>query len=180
MPITLTAGISRKMGLPNYGSLGATCHVEVELDGSPNEAGREAFQQDVRGVFAACAQAVEEELARQSQISRPAPERAEPTADANGANGSNGNGSNGNGTTKGLLPIGNGHRATARQIDFAGSIASQIRGLGIRRLESVCQHLLGKPLLELSSAEASRLIDTLKAVRDGQIELASILEGVDS
>jgi hypothetical protein len=44
------------MGLPNYGSLGATCHVEVELDGSPNEAGRETFQQGVRGVFAACAQ----------------------------------------------------------------------------------------------------------------------------
>ena len=59
-------------------------------------------------------------------------------------------------------------------------IASQIRGLGIRRLESVSQHLLGKLLLELSSAEARRLIDTLKAVRDGQIELASILEGVDS
>ena len=32
MPMRLLAGISKKMGLPNYGSLGATCHVEVELD----------------------------------------------------------------------------------------------------------------------------------------------------
>ena len=31
MSLKLSAGISKKMGLPDYGSLGASCHVEVEL-----------------------------------------------------------------------------------------------------------------------------------------------------
>lgn len=34
MPITLNVGLSKKIGLPDYGSLGASCNVQVELDGS--------------------------------------------------------------------------------------------------------------------------------------------------
>ena len=32
MPLKLTAGVSRKLGLPGYSSVGAICHVELELD----------------------------------------------------------------------------------------------------------------------------------------------------
>jgi hypothetical protein len=53
-------GLSQKRGLPNYGSAGASCQVEVELD-SQDPA---HFQQQVREAFAACRQAVQEELAR--------------------------------------------------------------------------------------------------------------------
>ena len=35
MPLKLTVGLSRKVGLPNYGSLGATCGLEVELRPRP-------------------------------------------------------------------------------------------------------------------------------------------------
>ncbi len=31
MPVKLTVGLSKKVGLPNYGSLGATCGLEVEV-----------------------------------------------------------------------------------------------------------------------------------------------------
>ena len=32
MPMKLNVGVSRKVGLPNYGSVGASCNLELELD----------------------------------------------------------------------------------------------------------------------------------------------------
>src|SRR4051812_39387338 len=32
MPLQLNVGFQQKKGLPRYGSLGASCHLEVELD----------------------------------------------------------------------------------------------------------------------------------------------------
>ena len=45
MPLRLNVGLSRKLGQPDFGSLGATCQVEVELDSSLREhhKGRPAF-----------------------------------------------------------------------------------------------------------------------------------------
>ncbi len=34
MPLTLNDGLTKEIGLPDYGSVGASCHVEIELDGS--------------------------------------------------------------------------------------------------------------------------------------------------
>ncbi len=162
MPMKLSVGLSKKVGLPDYGSVGASCHLELELDQSLVTSDLDDFHERVQRTFVACRQAVEQELAQ----NRPArsPERAQ----ANPA----GTGTNGNGQDSG-----NGHRASQKQIDYAQQLAGQIKGLGVRRLESLSQKMFSKPLANLSSLDASGLIDALKDIKSGAIDLAAALNG---
>ncbi len=48
MPLTLNVGVSKKLGLPDYGSIGATCNVAVELDQSLIFGDLDGFHQRVR------------------------------------------------------------------------------------------------------------------------------------
>jgi len=61
--LKLNTGITRKIGLPDYGSAGASCNLEVELDTSLFH-DLEGLHQVVRRAYAACNQAVQDELAR--------------------------------------------------------------------------------------------------------------------
>lgn len=61
--LKLNTGITRKVGLPDYGSAGASCNLEVELDTSLFH-DLEGLHQVVRRAYAACNQAVQDELAR--------------------------------------------------------------------------------------------------------------------
>jgi len=71
MPMKLTIGLAKKVGLPRYGSLGASCGVELEAP-DPGE-DPDGFRRRVRAAFLACTRSVEEELARH----RPPPEGSE-------------------------------------------------------------------------------------------------------
>ena len=62
MPVKVNIGLSKKIGLPDYGSLGASAHVEFELDGGYDNGSTESFQDAVRRAYLACRQAVEAEL----------------------------------------------------------------------------------------------------------------------
>jgi hypothetical protein len=77
MPLKLNVGVSRKVGLPDYGSMGATCNLEVELDGSLLHHDLAAFHAQVRDAYVAAHQAVNDELAR-LQNPQPPPAVARP------------------------------------------------------------------------------------------------------
>ena len=180
MPLRLSAGISKKMGLPNYGSVGATCHVEVELDAGLLTYDLEGLHRHVRNAYVACSQAVNDELARHrealnngsEQVAREVSRAAEHDMDEGGIDQAGGDG-NGQGHGNANTP----RPATPRQIEFVRVLASQIRGLGVRRLDAVTETLCGKPLTGLTHAEASALIDVFKNVRAGKLDLQAALKG---
>jgi hypothetical protein len=61
--LRLNVGTNRKIGQPDYGSAGASCNLELELDTALFQ-DLEGLQQVVKRAYAACNQAVNDELAR--------------------------------------------------------------------------------------------------------------------
>lgn len=167
MPLKLNVGLSKKVGLPDYGSLGASCNVEYELGGTIPGTNMDRFYEQVRETFAACSKAVHDELARQQNANGSNTAR-QPAARRNAAAESSASPDSRNG---------NGPRATTKQLDYAGQLAGQIRGLGVRRLETLVTRMFDKPLADLTSLEASNLIDTLKDIKAGRIDGDAALSG---
>ena len=83
----ITVGLQQKVGRPNYGSLGATCHIELTL--SEEEARHtDTITSRIREAFASCRDRVAEQLSADS--SQPPPDhrlpiaRTEPAVPGNG------------------------------------------------------------------------------------------------
>jgi hypothetical protein len=182
MPLTLNVGISKKRGLPDYGSVGAICDVTFELDASLLTQDLDGFQRQVHHAYVACAQAVNDELARHKP-NRP--------ARGNGRGGSShrpsrGEGSSGQGNGHGAAvdskdnangnANGGGQRASESQYRYVSRLARGIDGLCGQGLETLVGRMFGKPLADLSSLDASRLIDELRAHREGRLSLVAVLD----
>ena len=155
MAMKLNVGVSRKVGLPDFGSVGASCNVEVELDSALIDRDLDAFHARVRDVYVAAHQAVHDELARlQAPVGAPGEPAAPPRHHASNAH-----------------PGGDGHAdgppagrprprrpATDKQVRAIRTIAGRqhadldglLRGYGVDRPE------------DLSLRQASELIDALK------------------
>jgi hypothetical protein len=186
MPLRLNIGLSKKLGLPDYGSLGASCNVDIELDATLLQTDPEAFQRHARNAYDACRRAVQEELARHQAAPSSTPTSHSPaTAASTGGNGhsghgDNGNGNghaNGNGNGQNGNGRGNGHPASEKQMTYVRQLAGHIKGLGVRRLEALATKMFAKPVAGLTSLEASGLIDALKGIKAGEIDLDTVLGG---
>ena len=171
MSLRISVGLNKKLGLPNYGSVGASCNVEFDVDASLFHDDLEVFHARVSSAYVACRQAVHDELARH----RPAPGSATDDTSANGdevpaednTGGHNGHdfGDDGNGR----------HRATQKQLDFIHQLARQTQGLGLRRLESLAETMFSRPVADLSRLDASCLIDCLKNIKTREIDIDNML-----
>jgi hypothetical protein len=166
MPLRLSVGLSQKVGLPDYGSLGASCQLEVELDPSLALNDTSTLKQRIRHLHGICRQAVQEELAlrrgpapvedQSGEMSDPAPADDPPDDHPAAATAA---------------------RASQRQMDYVLQLARQIPTVGVTGLPRLAQHLFQKVPAELTCLEASSLIDVLKDLRGGKLSLKDTLPG---
>jgi hypothetical protein len=141
MPLKVNVGLSRKVGEANYGSRGASVHVEMEADSSlVSEPAK--FQQRIRELFGLVRTSLAEEL--------------------NGSNGAAGtNGQNGHAAGSDVAPRKPPSRpATQSQVKAIRSVA-QARGVDVSQILRDRYHV--NRAEDLSIREASDLIDALKA-----------------
>lgn len=185
MPMKLSVGLTKKIGQPQYGSLAASCQLEVEVESSLFERDPSAFQERARKAFAACRREVETELEYGDRCKThylpPALEMANHEATNSlsssqaAKHGPLGNGvaANGDFTSDG---DDESQPASASQLSYLRRLASRIGRTTALRIEVLAQRRYGKPLVELSRLEASRLIATLRAVKAGELDWETVLD----
>lgn len=135
----VTVGLQQKVGQPNFGSIGASCVVEVHLvDHEANDAG--AIEQRIRQAFARCRRSIDDELHSLTTVTG----TAVATVHASQASPS---------ATRGHRP------ATDKQIRAIQTIASKQGIMLASELEARFQ--VSTPD-QLSIGQASTMIDALK------------------
>ena len=169
MPMTVKVGLAKKVGQPDFGSLGASCDIELELDGSLLFHDLDGLQEKVRAAYTACRQAVHDELASQTGPgSQPLPPEEEDRPHSN----TNGHEHNAASPSRRDAPIAsapaaaNGNRHGNRR----AATTSQVRALhaiATRQQFNLTELLRERFSLyraeDLSITDASRLIDDLNA-----------------
>ncbi len=170
MPLRLNVGVSKKVGLPEYSSIGASCNLELEVDGMLIHNDLDGLHEQIRGAFIAAQQAVNDELARlQGQTAQAVVPH--PTS-ANGNGQRSGSTVHANGSTEkpNSIPT---KASGARGRTVKPATANQVRAiLSIARrqhadLEGLLQDVYGVDRPEdLSPSEASAFIDQLKVASE--------------
>ena len=160
MPMRLNVGVSKKLGMPEYSSIGATCNIELELEARLLEADLDGFHAQVRSAYVAAQQAVNDELARLQ--AQPAPPPAVTAGSVPGPGHRNGSRAEASGVPARTGGAAAGPASRPRPARSAPIVA--IARAQHADLEGVLRDEYGVERPEdLSLAEASQLIDQLKA-----------------
>jgi hypothetical protein len=160
MTIKINVGVNKKIGLPDYGSAGGHCNIEIEADNSILD-NADQFLQRVKAAYELARQSVETELAHHrpggnavNQTRSPGQSNREsesqPKQDYHNRN-----------------STGNTFTASPKQQQFIASLIKGVKGLDWNKLDKFCSKKFGKTCSQLSSKEASTLIEDLKAAKSG-------------
>jgi hypothetical protein len=185
MPLKVNIGLAKKLGQPNYGSTGASCSLQFELDSSQMSQDPDGFRQNLRNAYDACRQAIQDELHRQLnppalQEGKVAEKEKPPIVDQEqgpatpesatvSAVPAVPNPATTTPATCGLVQT--SPRASQRQLNYIPHLANGMSGLTPHRLEILSATTCGKRLAHLTSADASLLIETLKDIQAGDKDL---------
>jgi hypothetical protein len=166
MPLIVNVGLSKKIGLPNYSSLGASVHVEYETDSLLLLTNVDAFQRQVQDAFAACRQAVQDELSRQATASAEGDAVSASCTAAQVADHTPGQAPD---PAADVRPTKNGHPLSLRSSGPRRATANQIRAIeaiAVRQNVDLAGLLAKRfhtdQLSDLSITQASELIDQLQ------------------
>ncbi len=161
MPMTVKVGLTRKLGQPEFGSLGASCDIQLELDGALLFADPDALQEKIRSAYAACEIAITVELARQTPQETPPPANgsANGHSPAHGQSRMNGAGQNGSSDSGGSQ-----RKATTSQIRALHAIANR---QGLKLTDVLRDRFRVYKAEDLSVGQASQMIDELKGTPAG-------------
>lgn len=141
MSLKINVGLSKQVGKQDSEFLGATCHVEFELNGEFND---QKFKDATRRAYAACRDAVEAELSKHASNQVPAVAGQQRPATPNHTTNPD----------SGSSPRG----ATTNQIRAIHAIASRSGA----NLQSILKQFNASHPSELSIGNASQVIDQLK------------------
>ena len=157
--LKLNVGLSRKIGEANYGSRGASVHLELEVEsGLATDPG--ALRDRVRQLFQMARVSVDEELQMAGPVGNGSGGRSGDHGNGNGSGNGNGHGddrgrgtrrSSGRGATQSQVRAIHAI-ANRQQLDLAGELHARF---GVERPE------------DLSISEASELIDSIKPQTSG-------------
>ena len=191
MTITINVGVNKKIGLPDYGSAGGHCNIEIEADNSILD-NPDQFLQRVKDAYELARQSVEEELSHHRQGSdRPGNDRGntsqsrsvsqsktEPTRqeyrqDYRSDHSTGSTGSTGGTGNSGAGNTGGNRIASPKQQQFIASLVKAVKGLDWRTLDRYCDVQFGKTCSQLTPREASALIDELKEAKEGRKTIAA-------
>jgi hypothetical protein len=153
MTMKINVGLSRKIGQPNFGSLGASCHVDIELDAQALRDEPERLRAKVREAFAVCKQSVDAELA-QCEHCDVTPQHVPPITGPSGWQPREQ-------PTARSTSNGSARSATAAQVKAIHAIAGKAGVTLARELES--RFGVSHPQ-QLSISQASETIDHLKSL----------------